>query len=145
MTPPLPTAVVTGGAATTPSSAYLDPPTLMLLLGGLAIAVACLVAGLNGRPPGRVTVGLSWLLQAGVVAYCATYAGRQLGGASPVGPSWELWAYLVTILLLPALALVWAQQEPSRWSTFVLAVAAFVVAVMGARSAQIWYGVGMVP
>ncbi|WP_298750560.1 hypothetical protein [uncultured Serinicoccus sp.] len=131
-------------AVTTGSSAYLDPPTLAVLVGGLAIALVCLLAGLNGRSPGRVTVGLTLLLQAGVVAYCASYLGRQLGGADPVGPGWELWAYLVTILMLPALALVWAQQEPTRWSTFVLAVAAFTVAVMAARSAQIWYGVGMV-
>ncbi|KUG59342.1 hypothetical protein AVL62_06605 [Serinicoccus chungangensis] len=128
---------------TTGSSAYLDPPTLAVLVGGLVIAVVCLLAGLNGRSPGRVTVGLTLALQAGVVAYCASYLGRQLGGADPVGPGWELWAYLVTILMLPALALVWAQQEPTRWSTFVLAVAAFTVAVMAARSAQIWYGVGM--
>lgn len=126
----------------TDSSAYLDLPTLVLLVGGMVIAVVALVAGLNGRPPGRVTIGLTLLLQAGVVAYCGSYLGRQLGGASPVGPGWELWAYLVTILLLPALALVWAQQEPTRWSTFVLAVAAFTVAVMGARTAQIWYGLG---
>ena len=144
MTPAL-LPVAASGAATSPSSAYLDPPTLVLLLGGMAIALLCLVAGLNGRPPGRVTVGVTMLLQAGVVAYVASYLGRQVGGASPVGPTWELWAYLVTILLLPALALIWAQQERTRWSTFVLAVAAFVVAVMGARSAQIWYGVGMVP
>lgn len=126
----------------TDSSAYLDLPTLVLLVGGMVIAVVALVAGLNARPPGRVTIGLTLLLQAGVVAYCGSYLGRQIGGASPVGPGWELWAYLVTILLLPALALVWAQQEPTRWSTFVLAVAAFTVAVMGARTAQIWYGLG---
>lgn len=127
---------------TTDSSAYLDLPTLVLLVGGMVIAVVALVAGLNGRAPGRVTIGLTLILQAGVVAYCGSYLGRQIGGASPVGPGWELWAYLVTILLLPALALVWAQQEPTRWSTFVLAVAAFTVAVMGARTAQIWYGLG---
>lgn len=126
----------------TDSSAYLDLPTLVLLVGGMVIAVVALVAGLNARPPGRVTIGLTLLLQAGVVAYCGSYLGRQIGGAAPVGPGWELWAYLVTILLLPALALVWAQQEPTRWSTFVLAVAAFTVAVMGARTAQIWYGLG---
>ncbi|MFK5690472.1 hypothetical protein ACI3EY_12485 [Ornithinimicrobium sp. LYQ92] len=134
--------VLAGAATSGGSSAYLDAPTLGLLVGGLLVALVCLVAGLNGRPPGRFTVGLSWVLQAAVVAYCAAYLGRQLGGASPVGPAWELWAYLVTILLLPALGLIWAQQEPTRWSTFVLAVAAFVVAVMGARTAQIWYGVG---
>lgn len=127
------------------SSSYLDPPTLTLLVGGMVVALVALVAGLNGRPPGRVTVGLTALLQAGVLAYVALYLLRQLGGQSPVGPAWELWAYLVTVLMLPVLALVWAREERTRWSTFVLAVAAFTVAVMGARSAQIWYGVGMLP
>ncbi|SOC55549.1 hypothetical protein [Ornithinimicrobium cerasi] len=127
------------------SSAYLDPPTLVLLLGGMAVALVTLVAGLNGRAPGRVTVGLTALLQAAVLAYAGLYLLRQLRGEAPVGPAWELWAYLVTVLLLPALALVWAREERTRWSTFVLAVAAFTVAVMAARTAQIWYGVGMLP
>lgn len=127
------------------SSAYLDAPTLALLLGGLAIALVCLLSGLNGRAPGRLTLGLTWLLQLGVVVYTGIYLGRQLTGGAPVGPAWELWSYLVTILLLPALALIWAREEPSRWSTFVLAVAAFTAAVMGARVAQIWAGVGMMP
>lgn len=129
----------------TGSSAYLDTPTLAALVGGLVVALIALVAGLNGRPPGRVTVGLTLLLQLGVLGYAVLYLVRQLRGESPVGPAWELWAYLVTVVLLPALALVWAREERTRWSTFVLAVAAFTAAVMAARSAQIWYGVGMVP
>lgn len=129
----------------TGSSAYLDTPTLAALVGGLVVALVTLVAGLNGRPPGRVTVGLTLLLQLGVLGYAALYLGRQLRGESPVGPAWELWAYLVTVVLLPALALVWAREERTRWSTFVLSVAAFTAAVMAARSAQIWYGVGMTP
>lgn len=129
---------MTGG-----SSAYLDPPTVAILVGGLALAMLCLVSGLNGRPPTRLTLTLTLVLEAGVVAYCAWYLVRQLSGDSPVGPAWELWSYLLTILLLPVLALVWARQEPTRWSTFVLATAAFIVGVMGARSAQIWYGVGL--
>lgn len=124
---------------------YLDPATLALLVGGMVIALVALVAGLNGRRPGRITVGLMVLLQAGVLAYCALYLFRQVGGESPVGPAWELWAYLVTILLLPVLSLIWAREEPTRWSTFVLAVAAFTTAVMAARCAQIWHGVGMLP
>ena len=129
---------MTGG-----SSAYLDAPTLTLLVGGLTVALLCLVSGLNGRAPGRLTVGLTVLLQVGVLGYAAWYLVRQLSGQSPVGPGWELWSYLVTIVLLPALALLWAREERTRWSTFVLAVAAFVVAVMGARTAQIWHGVGL--
>lgn len=129
---------MTGG-----SSAYLDAPTITLLVGGLVVALVCLVSGLNGRAPGRLTIALTSLLQLGVLGYAVWYLVRQLSGASPVGPSWELWAYLVTVVLLPALALVWAREERTRWSTFVLAVAAFTVAVMGARCAQIWHGVGL--
>ncbi|MFX0538241.1 hypothetical protein ACQBAT_11125 [Ornithinimicrobium sp. Y1847] len=124
------------------SSTYLDPPTTALLVGGLLVAVVTLIAGLNGRRPGKVTIGLTLLLQAAVIAYTLLYVLRQVQGDSPAGPTWELWAYLVTILLLPALALIWAREEPTRWSTFVLSVAAFTVAVMGARCAQIWHGVG---
>jgi hypothetical protein len=129
---------VTGG-----SSAYLDPPTTTLLVGGLVVALVCLVSGLNGHAPGRLTIGLTAALQLGVLGYAVWYLLRQLSGDSPQGPSWELWSYLVTIVFLPAVALVWAREEKTRWSTFVLAVAAFVVAVMGARCAQIWYGVGL--
>lgn len=130
---------------TSSSSAYLDGPTIALLAGGLVVAGICLISGLNGRAPGRWTIGLTWLLQVGVVAYCGYFLARQLRGDSPVGPAWELWSYLITILLLPALALFWAREEPSRWSTIVLAVAAAVVAVMAGRTAQIWAGIGMIP
>lgn len=129
---------------TTSSSAYLDAPTIALLVGGMLVAGTALISGLNGRSPGRLTLGLTWLLQLGVVVYAGVYLGRQLGGSQPAGPAWELWSYLVTILLLPALALIWAREERTRWSTFVLAVAAAVVAVMAARVAQIWAGIGMI-
>lgn len=129
--------------ATEPVS-YLDGWTVALLLVGLATATVCAVTGLRGRPPGRLALGATAVLQATVTVVVGSYLVRSLGGESPVGPAWELWAYLVTVLLLPALGWVWARGEPSRWSSFVLAVAAFVAAVMVARAAQIWYGVGTV-
>lgn len=143
--PSSPAPTLTLWPVTTSSSAYLDGPTIALLVGGLVVAGICAISGINGRAPGRLTVGLTWLMQAAVTAYCGWYLARQLGGESPAGPAWELWAYLLTILLLPALALVWAREEPSRWSTIVLAVGAAVVAVMAARTAQIWAGIGLVP
>lgn len=123
---------------------YLDGWTVGLLVLGLLVAGVCTVAGLRGRPPGRVSLGATVLLQAGVAVVVGSYLVRTLGGQGPVGPAWELWAYLVTVLLLPALGWLWAREEPSRWSSFVLAVAAFVAVVMVARAAQIWYGVGSV-
>lgn len=120
---------------------YLDPWTVALLVVGLVVAGVCAVAGLRGRAPGRVTVGGTLLVQLTVAAVVLAYVLRAVRGEEPVGPEWELWAYLVTVLFVPALALAWARDEPSRWSTFVLAVAAFTVAVMGARASQIWHGV----
>ncbi|HSP61244.1 MAG TPA: hypothetical protein VLO09_09295 [Ornithinimicrobium sp.] len=136
---------LTASAAAGGSSSYLDTPTLAILVGGLVVALVCLVAGLNGRAPGPVTVGVTALLQVGALAYLGLYLWRQVAGQSPGGPGWELWAYLVTIAFLPAVALIWAREERTRWSTLVLSVAAFTVAVMAARSAQIWYGVGFTP
>jgi hypothetical protein len=121
---------------------YLDTPTTVVLVVGLLVAGVCVVAGLRGRPPGALTLGATAVLEVALIAVLATYAVRTADGQSPVGPAWELWAYLVTVVMLPALAVVWAREEPTRWSTFVLALAGFVAAVMTARAAQVWYGVG---
>lgn len=127
----------------TQPTAYLDTWTVVLLAVGLAVAGLCAVRGLQARPPDRLTTAATAVLQLVVTVVVASYLGRTLGGSSPVGPAWELWAYLVTVLMLPPAAWLWARSEPTRWSTLVLAMAAFVTAVMGARAAQIWYGVGL--
>lgn len=122
---------------------YLDTPTTIVLVVGLVAAGVCLVAGLRGRPPGPVTLGATGVLEVALLGIVATYLARTVEGQTPVGPGWELWAYLVTVVLLPVLAVIWAREEPTRWSTFVLALAGFVAAVMTARAAQVWYGVGV--
>lgn len=137
-------ALTTSSALTTGSTNYLDRWTIALLVTGLIAATVCGVAGLRGHGPGRITLGMTAVLQAVVTVVFGVYLTRSVGGDSPVGPVWELWAYLVTVLMVPAVAWVWTRTDSSRWGTFVLALAGFVVAVMGARSAQIWYGVGVV-
>lgn len=131
--------MLTTGTATS----YLDPFTAVCLGVGLLVAAICAVAGLRGRAPGPVSTGATLLLQLLVLGYAGRYLVLAVQGTSPVGPVWELWAYLVTILMLPALGLLWARDERTRWGSFVLAVAAFVAAVMCARVAQIWVGVGL--
>lgn len=125
------------------TTSYLDGWTTALLVTGLVAAVVCSVAGLRGHGPGRLTLGVTAVLQLVVTVVVGVYLARSIGGAAPVGPAWELWAYLVTVLMVPAVAWVWTRSDSSRWGTFVLALAGFVVAVMGARAAQIWYGVGV--
>lgn len=130
------------GAVSPPEASYLDGWTVALLLTGFLSLVLCAIAGLRGHGPDRLTLGVTMALQAVVTVVVASYLVRTLGGESPVGPAWELWAYLVTVLLVPAVAWLWARSDPTRWGTFVLALAGFVVAVMGARAAQLWHGVG---
>ena len=131
---------MTGAAG---SSGYLDVWTTTGLTVGLVAAAVCVVAGLRGRSPDRWSLGATAVLEAVLLLVVGSFLVRSLRGESPVGPAWELWAYLVTVLLLPVLAVVWAREEPSRWSTFVLALAGFVTAVMTARAGQVWYGVGL--
>ncbi|MCK0113287.1 hypothetical protein MWU75_14150 [Ornithinimicrobium sp. F0845] len=131
------------GVTTPPSTtSYLDGWTSALLLTGFLAMGVCVVSGLRGHGPGRVTLGVTGLLQLVVTAVFGVYLARTIGGEHPVGPPWELWAYLVTVLMVPAVAWLWTRSDSSRWGTFVLALAGFVVAVMGARAAQIWHGVG---
>lgn len=127
----------------TGSSAYLDGWTVTLLVTGLICAGVCAVSGLRGHGPGRITLGLTALLQGVVTAVFVIYLLRTFAGQSPAGAAWELWAYLVTVLMVPVVAWQWTRTDTSRWGTFVLALAGFVVAVMGARAAQIWHGVGL--
>lgn len=134
--------VTTGTVAPAGTTSYLDGWTIALLLTGFLTTGICVVAGLRGHGPGRVTLGATALLQVVVTAVFGSYLLRSLDGQSPVGPVWELWAYLVTVLMVPPVAWLWTRTDRSRWGTFVLALAGFVVAVMGARSAQIWHGVG---
>ncbi len=122
---------------------YLDSWTAIALGVGLAVAVLCLISGLRGAAPSTLTITATVALQLTMLGYAVRYAVAQLGGQSSVGPTWELWAYLVTVVMLPAVGLAWAREESTRWGTFVLAVVAFVAAVMCGRVAQIWYGVGL--
>ncbi|NLG23426.1 MAG: hypothetical protein GX555_18580 [Actinomycetales bacterium] len=144
MTALLSTATTALQAGTAPASttSYLDGWTVTLLLTGFLAMVVCAVSGLNGHGPGRVTLGVTALLQLVVAVVFAVYLIRTFSGEHPIGPAWELWAYLVTVLMVPAVAWLWTRSDTSRWGTFVLALAGFVVAVMGARAAQLWHGVG---
>ena len=98
----------------------------------------CLVAGLAGRLPNDVTVGaaavvLVLLLVQLVVAIVAPFAGND-----PTGNVVEFYIYLISAILLPPLAVVWALVDRSRWSNVVLSAAVFAVAVMVYRMLQIW-------
>ncbi|WP_209560662.1 hypothetical protein [Frigoribacterium sp. PvP032] len=100
--------------------------------------LVCLVAGFSGKLPNDITVGatalvLLLLLVQLVVAIIAPFAGNP-----PTGNVVEFYIYLVSAILLPPLAVVWALVDRTRWSNLVLAAAVFAVAVMVYRMLQIW-------
>lgn len=80
------------------------------------------------------------LLEVFLVVYGISAAIRQAGGQPIAGEPWEFWGYLLTALLIPALAFVWAVTDKSRWSNTVLAVSGVIVFVMLFRMEQIWDG-----
>lgn len=108
----------------------------------IAVAVAaglfCLVAGLMGRRPSDYTVGALALVEALLVAQVVVAIIAPLAGNPPTGDLLEYWVYLVSALLLPIGAVLWALMERSRWSTVILGVAAVAIAIMLWRMQVIW-------
>ena len=80
------------------------------------------------------------VLEVFLVVYGIAAAIRQAGGQPISGEPWEFWGYLLTALLIPALAFIWAVTDKSRWSNTVLAVSGVIVFVMLFRMEQIWDG-----
>jgi len=69
-----------------------------------------------------------------VVALIAPAAGN-----SPSGSLLEFWVYLVSAVLIPPAAVLWALIDRDRWSTAVIGVACLAIAVMVYRMGQIWF------
>ncbi|AXL11879.1 hypothetical protein DXT68_06815 [Microbacterium foliorum] len=115
---------------------------LWLTLAQVAVAVVaglfCLVAGFAGRRPSDYTVGALALVELLLVVQVVVAIVAPLAGNPPTGDLLEYWVYLVSAVLLPVGAVLWALMERSRWSTVILGVAALAVAIMVWRMHVIW-------
>lgn len=112
--------------------------TIAQVIVACAVGLLCVVAGLVGRRPNDLTLGgvviVEVLLLAQlVIALISPGLGNHPAGSVPL-----FYVYLISGLLIPPLAVFWALIERTRWSTVVLGVAAFAIAVMVVRMAQIW-------
>ncbi len=111
----------------------------------VAVAVAvlagvfCLISGLAGRAPNDYTLGATALVELVLLIQVVISLVAPAAGNLPTGSGLEFWVYLVSALLIPPLAAIWALADRSRWSTVVLAVACLAVAVMLYRMSQIWF------
>jgi len=112
--------------------------TITQVLVACAAGLLCVVLGLAGRKPNDITLGALVLVELLliaqlVIALIAPGLGNHATGSVP-----EFYVYLISALLIPPLAIFWGLIERTRWSTVVLGVAAFAIAVMVFRMEQIW-------
>lgn len=109
------------------------------ILCALAVLLGVLATIMRDYPDDFALVSVA-LLEVFLVVYGIAAAIRQTGGQTISGEPWEFWGYLLTALLVPALAFIWAVTDKSRWSNTVLAVSGAIVFVMLFRMEQIWDG-----
>jgi hypothetical protein len=98
----------------------------------------CVVIGLAGRRPNDLTLGALVVVEVLLLAQLVIALISPALGNHPVGSLPLFYVYLISGLLIPPLAVFWALIERTRWSTVVLGVAAFAIAVMVVRMQQIW-------
>jgi len=77
-----------------------------------------------------VEIGALLLLVVGIAGLASTT--RSVEGTLLV-------SYLVTLVLVPPVALVWGVAEKSRWGTGVILIGMWTVAVMAIRVLQVWH------
>ena len=112
--------------------------TIAQVVVACAAGLLCLVVGLTGRRPNDLTLGSVVLVELLLLAQLVIALIAPGLGNHPVGSVPLFYVYLISGLLIPPLAVFWALIERTRWSTVVLGVAAFAIAVMVVRMAQIW-------
>ena len=112
--------------------------TIAQVAVAVLVGLVCIIAGLAGRRPSDLTVGGMALVLIVLIAQVVMGIVAPLAGNPPTGSLLEFWVYLVSAVLLPPAAVLWALIERSRWSTVVMGVAALAVAVMVWRMQVIW-------
>jgi len=112
--------------------------TIVQVVVAVAAGLFCIIAGLAGRRPSDWTVGSLALIELLLIVQVVIGIVAPLAGNPPTGSLLEFWVYLVSAVLLPIGAVVWALLERSRWSTVIMGVAALSIAVMVWRMQTIW-------
>jgi hypothetical protein len=107
---------------------------------GIAVAAGllCAVLGLLGRPPQDLTMGAALLVEVLLMVQLIVSLAAPAFGNNPTGSLLEFYLYLVSAILLLPLAGVWALMERNRWSTVILGIACFAIAIMVYRMNDIW-------
>jgi len=112
--------------------------TIVQVVVACLVGLMCVILGLVGRKPNDLTVLSVVGVEVLLVAQAVVGIIAPLAGNPPTGNLVEFWAYLISALVIPPLAILWALIERTRWSNVVLGAAALAIAVMLWRMEQIW-------
>ncbi len=114
--------------------------TIAIMAVSIAAGLLCVVLGLIGRTPSDLTLGVTLFVSVLLVVQLVVAIAAPAFGNNATGSVLEFYVYLVTAIVLPPLAVLWALLErSSRWSTVVLGVASLAITVMVYRMHQIWF------
>ena len=108
-------------------------------VGVLSLLVCLAMTALRTHPADASIVSVA-AVELFLLVYGVVGAFRQLGGDPLNGPVWEFWGYVLTALVVPVIAVLWAASDRTRWANLVLAVVGPTVVVMLHRMQVIWYG-----
>ncbi len=109
-------------------------------IGLAVIGAAVAILGLARRPFNDfVFAGAAIALLSLIVQTVASIIAP-IAGAGPTGDLLEYWTYLITALMIPPAAVLWALvDKKGEWSTLVVGIGILAVAVMVYRMHQIWF------
>jgi len=112
--------------------------TLVQIAVAAAAGLFCVIMGLMGRRPSDFTVGALALVELLLIVQIVVAIIAPFAGNPSVGDPLEFWVYLVSAALVPIGGVTWALLERSRWSTVILGLLGFAVAIMLWRMEVIW-------
>lgn len=104
------------------------------------VGFVSLILGFARRKPSVLTIGAIALVELGLLIQLAFSISVVFLGERAKSDTVEYFAYLIVAMIVPVAAALWALVERTRFSTIILAIGAFTVAVMLVRMYQLWFG-----
>lgn len=112
--------------------------TIVEIAVACAAGMLCVGLGIAGRRPSDLSAGSAVLVLLLLLVQVVVAIIAPLAGNPPTGSLLEYWVYLVSAVMIPPASVAWALIDRTRWSTVVIGVGAFAVAVMVWRMWVIW-------
>lgn len=117
----------------------IDWLTWTQIIIGLIVGFAGIGYAVARKGPNDYLVGGIALLELALLVQVVVGIVQPAVGNGPTGSLLEFWMYLITAVIIPPAAVIWALIERSRWASLVLAVAGMSIAIMVWRMHTIWF------